>query len=144
MTSYRYQFAKQYLLAVHFTRRCQRPRRRLLRDHPRRTGKHGAATTADPRTRPSAGRSPRTLDGGAQTADCGPSPTSFASTRREPHLFVLLFSEHFHCRNGSPTSQSKFFFLPSFSSIAKTAPFVELDSICIVGSHLHDHFPVWV
>src|SRR6516162_10997025 len=59
-------------------------------------------------------------------------------------LFLLLFGEHFHCRNGSTTSQSKFFFLPSLSGIAKAAPFVELDRICIVGSHLHDYFSVWV
>src|SRR6516225_3029983 len=59
-------------------------------------------------------------------------------------LFLLLFSEHFHCRNGSTTSQSKFFFLPSLSGIAKAAPFVELDRIRIVGSHLHDYFSVWV
>jgi hypothetical protein len=41
-------------------------------------------------------------------------------------LFLLLFSKHFHCGNGSTTSQSNFFFLPSLSGIAKAAPFVEL------------------
>src|SRR6516162_2574045 len=78
-----------------------------------------------------------------QKRQVSPAPAAPLASRPRS-LFLLLFSEHFHCRNGSTTSQSKFFFLPSLSSIAKAAPFVELDRIRIVGSHLHDYFSVWV